>query len=165
MRVRVEENVLEEGTTWAKRQKGEKFDTLGEVEILSGNSDSGSQDQVRRKWVAESNGKPPREGQGSGKLSDLFYIQKLANGNVENGLEGQEDYSQDNTLERCQRTPQSLLQSLGLQQVHFLWAQLSQTQDSPGDLEMLLHMVPLVRLTDWAHSNSGVMSSPWFSFS
>ena len=46
--------------------------------------------------MAESNGKPLREGQGSGKLSDLFDIQKLTNGNMENGLEGQEDYSQDN---------------------------------------------------------------------
>lgn len=113
--------------------------------------------------MAESNGKPLSEGQGSGKLSDQFDIQKLAN--VENGLEGQQDYCQDNMLERCQRIPQSLLQSLGPQQVRFLWAQLSQTQNSPEDLEMLLHMVPLVRLTDRAHSNSAVMSSPWFPFS
>ena len=38
--------------------------------------------------MAESNGKPLSEGQGSGKLSDLFDIQKMANGNVESGLEG-----------------------------------------------------------------------------
>ena len=57
--------------------------------------------------MAESNGKPLSEGQGSGKLSDQFDIQKLAN--VENGLEGQQDYCQDNMLERCQRIPQSLL--------------------------------------------------------
>ena len=36
---RVEEGILEEGMTRAKFQKGEKFDTLGEVEILSGDSD------------------------------------------------------------------------------------------------------------------------------
>lgn len=35
----MEEGVLEEGMTWAKFQKGEKFDMLGEVEILSGDSD------------------------------------------------------------------------------------------------------------------------------
>lgn len=35
----MEESVLEEGMTWAKFQKGEKFDTLGEVAILSGDSE------------------------------------------------------------------------------------------------------------------------------
>lgn len=35
----MEESVLEEGMTWAKLHKGEKFDTLEEVEILSGDSD------------------------------------------------------------------------------------------------------------------------------
>lgn len=34
----MEESVLEEETTWVKFQKGEKFDTFEEVEIMFGDS-------------------------------------------------------------------------------------------------------------------------------
>ena len=67
-------------------QKEEECGTIEEVEIVSRDVEGVSQDQVRRNWAVDGNGKPLRETD-LGSSMICFVFQKITSDNAKNGLE------------------------------------------------------------------------------